>query len=175
MSDQTKLTSGRSRLPCGRSQCLFDGLPERLVLEGYRHWMAGYKLRAIEPWELGWTMFAKALPPREARDMCGAVIGWTRACFQHARVPPQTFPFNCRRLCRHECIALSCISAQQHQDTEVLTFCLSHLVQDRGVAEAGTAAELLADTLTAQGHAMQPVSLTAIASVVHEPPGGHLH
>lgn len=63
-------------------------MPERLVLEGYRHWIAGYRLRSIEPWELGWNMFATALPPREARDLCGAVIGWTRACFRNAGLLP---------------------------------------------------------------------------------------
>ena len=39
--------------PCGRSAVLFDRLPERLVLDGFRRWMAGYSTGDLGHWEAG--------------------------------------------------------------------------------------------------------------------------
>jgi len=167
------------RRPCGLPYCVFDSLPDRLVLEGYRYWMAGYETHSIEPWELGWSLFAKTLGPRNARDVFGAVTAWARECYRHAHEPPRTFPFNCRRLCRHECVALAMISAFQHDDERTGEFCLAQIAVSQGLGQTRRAARDLAETLTAQGHAMIPVPYPVIADIALTPPappqGRRLH
>ncbi len=155
--------------------CLLQNLPERLVLEGYRHWMAGYETGSIEPWERCWNMFTEALGHRNGRDMLAAVSAWARECYMHARQPPQTFPFNCRHICRHECMAMASVAALQHEDEQVAKFCLEHLVHSGGVAQTRRAAWDLADTLSAHGHAMMPVPFPVIASIAMHAPRGRLH
>lgn len=164
-----------TRLPCGRSRCLLENLPERLVLEGYRHWIAGYETGSIDPWELGWTLFARELGPRNGRDVFSAVSSWARECYSHARRPPQIYPFNCRRVCRHECLAMASIAAFQHDDERVAEFCLDALVLRDGIPNTRRAASDLADTLTAHGHGMMPVPFPIIADIALEAPSDQLH
>lgn len=167
------------KLPCGRKSCLFDNLADRLVLEGYRHWLAGYETGSIEPWELAWALFSAELGPRNARDVFSAISSWARECHRYATEPQQTFPFNCRRVCRHECMALASVSAIQYDDDQTAEFCLSRLVAKDGTATTRRAASDLAETLTAHGHSMIPVPFPVIASIAvggdFEPQSNQLH
>lgn len=162
-------------LPCGRSSCLVDNLPERLVLEGYRHWMAGYETGSIEPWELGWTLFARALGARNGRDVFSAVSSWARECYTYAKRPPQTFPFESKRLCRHECVALALISALQNDDETVADFCLQNMVRTDGAPFTRRAASDLAETLALHRQRMMPVPYPVIASIALETPNNQIH
>lgn len=164
-----------SRLPCGRDRCLLENLPERLVLEGFRHWLAGYETGSIDPWELGWNLFARELGPRNGRDLFSAVSSWARECHAYAQHPLQTFPFNCSRICRDECLALASIAAHQHGDEKVADFCLTRMIQHDGVQYARRSASDLADTLTAHGFRLMPVPFPVIASIALDTPTQKFH
>ena len=43
----------------------FDRLPEKLVLEGYRRWTAGFETGSIIPWEMTWGLYSEVLGLRK--------------------------------------------------------------------------------------------------------------
>src|SRR5690349_3609980 len=45
-----------SQLNGANSAGYFDRLPEKLVLEGYRRWPAGFETGSIIPWEMTWGL-----------------------------------------------------------------------------------------------------------------------
>jgi len=56
-----------SQLTGMNSTGYYDRLPEKLVLEGYRRWTAGFETGSIIPWEMAWGLYAEILGPREVK------------------------------------------------------------------------------------------------------------
>jgi hypothetical protein len=47
--------------------CYFERPPEKLVLEGYRRWMAGFETGSVTPWEMTFSLYTEMLGPKEGR------------------------------------------------------------------------------------------------------------
>ena len=45
--------------------CYFQRPPERLVLEGYRRWLAGYDSGSVTPWEMTQALYEELLGAAE--------------------------------------------------------------------------------------------------------------
>jgi hypothetical protein len=58
--------------------CYFERAPEKLVLEGYRRWMAGFETGSVAPWETTWALYAELLGPPNARKVMGELSHFVR-------------------------------------------------------------------------------------------------
>jgi hypothetical protein len=163
------------KLPCGNQTCYLDRLPERLVVDGYRYWMAGYETGSIAPWELAWSLFADELGPADGRVALSALTCWVRTCRNWSPEPRQFFPFRCKRLCKDECLAVSLISALQHHDRESARFCLGAMVLPDGALDTESSAHNLAESLAALGQRLMPVPLAIIEDIAHRPKREQYH
>ena len=93
---------------------LLDRPAERLVVTGFRCWMAGYEYGNIECWEVAWNEYARELGAAGARRAFGDLQYWIRTIRDAAHRNIECFPYCCNCVCRDECIALSIISALQN-------------------------------------------------------------
>jgi len=62
----------------GANSCYFTRPPEHLVLEGYRHWSAGYETGSIEPWEMAWNIYQTTLGESDGRALLAELSGYMR-------------------------------------------------------------------------------------------------
>ena len=95
--------------------CYFERPPERLVLEGYRRWLAGYDSGSVTPWEMTQALYEELLGAAEGRRVLAELSHFVRTLRQCAVCPLRSFPFGAHHVCRDECVALGLIAALQHE------------------------------------------------------------
>ncbi len=113
-----------SQLNGANSAGYFDRLPEKLVLEGYRRWTAGFETGSIIPWEMTWGLYSEVLGPSEAKRALGELSHFIRVLRHCASCPLRAFPFDSHHVCREECLTLGLISGIHNQDALLLDTCL---------------------------------------------------
>jgi hypothetical protein len=150
----------------GHTGCYFERAPEKLVLEGYRRWMAGFDTGSVAPWETAWGVYAEVLGPVEARRALAELSFFVRTLRQCAACPLRTFPFGAHHICRDECMTLGLIAALQHGDTPVAEKCLGAITCPAMVQPAGEAASAFAQTLMDFEQHLLPIPLAAIEDVL---------
>jgi hypothetical protein len=116
-------------LPVCNSVPLLERLPERLFLEGFRHWMAGYSSGDLSNWEEAWNIHAAALGTSGARVVVDRLARFVKAVRCWSICPIDCFPNGCRHVCRHECFALAMVAASQNHDLDCLSTAMRHLIQ----------------------------------------------
>ena len=132
--------------------CYFERPPERLVLEGYRRWLAGYDSGSVSPWEMTQTLYEELLGAAEGRRVLAELSHFVRTLRQCAACPLKSFPFGAHHVCRDECLALGLIAALQHDDPGAVSTCLSALACPARSAEVAEAAACFADALAGSRH-----------------------
>ncbi|MAB01134.1 MAG: hypothetical protein CMN87_07625 [Stappia sp.] len=120
---------------------------ERLVVEGLRCWLAGYRDGRIETWETAWSLFARTLGVTRARAAVSALSCYARALNTWAKVGFEMMPSECPGRCAHECLAIALVSAWQRGRREEAAGIADELVVSGGLPETLEAAANLADTL----------------------------
>ncbi len=163
------------RLPVGANAGYLDRLPERLVIEGFRRWMAGYDTGDIQCWELAWNFYARELGPKEARLAISELSCWVRAIRTGANRSVCLFPYGCKRLCRDECMAVSMLAGVQHGDESALKAAASELVGEGGVSEAIEAARTFGCALGRIGQHLLAVPRPVIDDIALRPPRDQFH
>ena len=121
--------------------CYFERPAEKLVLEGYRHWTAGYDTGSVVPWEMAWGLYSDVLGGANARIALAHLSHFIRTLGRCAHCPLRAFPFGAHHICRDECLTLGLIAANQHQDMAAAELCIGAMVcapRGREVAEAAT-------------------------------------
>jgi hypothetical protein len=161
--------------PAACSVPLFERLPERLVLEGYRRWMAGYASGDLSQWEEAWNLHAGALGPSRARLMVDRLAQFVRVVRDWSTCPIACFPQGCRHICRQECFALGIVSASQHGDLGALSVALRHLIDPEGHEEAILPALAYAQALRDQDLVLTPVPEHVIEEIAGRPAHERLH
>jgi hypothetical protein len=160
--------------PSGHAPYL-ERAPEKLVVEGFRRWMAGYETQSIACWELAWALYAAELGPLEGRRALADLGHWVRTLRAHGEHTVSCFPYGCPRLCRDECFALTMIAALQNGDEASLAAALGGLVRPEGREAASEAASTFAATLGAAGQFLIPVPRMVIDDVASRPPRNAFH
>jgi hypothetical protein len=163
-----------SASPTGRSTPLFDRLPERLVLEGFRRWIAGYASGDLRHWEEAWNLYAASLGPRDARGVVDRLARFVRSVRDWSVCPIACFPGGCRHICRHECFALAMVSASQNQDLDCLAAAM-HLLDPEGHEEAMLPALAYAEAMKERDLLLMPVPRLVIEEIASRPPQRMLH
>jgi hypothetical protein len=161
--------------PCGRSAVLFDRLPERLVLDGFRRWMAGYSTGDLGHWELAWNQHAGALGSRSARIVVDRLAKFVRTVRDWSICPIACFPGGCRHVCRHECFALAMVAASQNRDLDCLASAMRHLLDPDGHAEAMLPALDYAEAMKDSELMLMPVPKLVIEEIAGRPTHERVH
>jgi hypothetical protein len=164
-----------SSSPTGSSAPLFDRLPERLVLEGFRRWMLGYTSGDLAHWEEAWNMYASSLGPRDSRAIVDSLAKFVRSVRDWSVCPISCFPGGCRRICRQECFALAMVSASQNNDLDCLAAAMRHLLDPQGHEEAMLPALAYAEAMKERDLFLMPVPKTVIDEIAGRPPHQSLH
>jgi hypothetical protein len=164
-----------SAIPCGRSVALFDRLPERLVLEGFRRWMAGYASGDLTHWEEAWNLYAASLGPRDARVVVDRLARFVRIVRDWSICPISCFPGGCRHICRQECFALAMVAASQTQDLDCLSAAMRHLLDPEGHEDAMLPVLAYAEAMRDSDLMLKPVPRAVIEEIAGRPPHERLH
>ncbi|PWL19755.1 hypothetical protein DKP76_02275 [Falsochrobactrum shanghaiense] len=151
-----------SQLTGMNSTGYYDRLPEKLVLEGYRRWTAGFETGSIIPWEMAWGLYAEILGPREAKRAIAELSQFIRVLRHCASCPLRAFPFDSNHVCREECLTLGLISGLQNHDALLLDTCIGAIACQRRCDDVAEAARNFADTLADFGQTLLPIPVHAI-------------
>jgi hypothetical protein len=140
--------------------------PERLVVTGFRAWMAGYETGDVDCWEVAWNLFATELGVQDGRRAIAELSHWVRTVHRVSCRRICCFPSGCRYVCRDECMAMSLIAACQHEDQLTARAAAFHLV---GAAEfvdqTVDAAREFSVALTQAGQQLSELSSDMVASL----------
>jgi len=164
-----------SGTPCGRSVPLYDRVPERLVLEGFRRWMAGYSSGDLSHWEEVWNLHAAQLGTRDARVVVDRLAKFVKIVRDWSICPISCFPGGCRHICRQECFALAMVAASQNQDLECLATVMGHLLDPDGHEEAMLPALAYAEAMKDSDLVLTPVPKIIIEEIAGRPLLERLH
>jgi hypothetical protein len=161
--------------PTGTSAPLFDRLPERLVLEGFRRWVAGYASGDLSHWEEVWNLYAASLGAQDARNVVDRLAQFVRSVRAWAACPIACFPGGCRHVCQQEWFALAMVSASQNQDLDCLAAAMRHLLEPEGYEEAMLPALAYAEAMKEHDLLLMPVPRNVIDEVAGRPQHKRLH
>ena len=146
--------------------CYFQRPPERLVLEGYRRWLAGYDSGLVAPWEMTQALYEELLGAAEARHVLAELSHFIRTLRRCAACPLASFPFGTHHVCRDECVALGLIAALQHDDPGAAEVCLLAIACPARSADVAEAAACFAAALAGARHYLLPIPQSAIEDVL---------
>jgi hypothetical protein len=155
-----------SSAPVCDDGCYFERSAEKLVLEGYRRWMAGFDTGSVAPWELTFTLYTELLGPEKGRRALFDLSHFVRTLRRCASCPLRSFPFGAHHVCRDECLTLGLIAAMQHGDAEAARTCLGAMACPALGAEIGDAAQDFAETLSKLEQTLLPIPKDAIDDVL---------
>ncbi|MBV2142229.1 hypothetical protein KUG47_01805 [Falsochrobactrum sp. TDYN1] len=164
-----------SQLNGANSAGYYDRLPEKLVLEGYRRWTAGFETGSIIPWEMAWGLYTEALGRSEAKRAIAELSQFIRVLWHCASCPLRAFPFDSHHVCREECLTLGLISGLQNQDGLLLETCIDAIACKRRCDDVAEAARNFADTLADFGQTLLPIPIHAIDSALNTPHRATFH
>lgn len=164
-----------SAIPSGRCVPLFDRLPERLVLEGFRHWLAGYSTGDLGHWEEAWNLHAASLGSKSARLVVDRLARFVRTVRDWSICPIKCFPGGCRHICRQECFALAMVAASQNQDLDCLAIAMRLLLDPDGHEEAMLPALAYAEAMRESELLLMPVPKAVIEEIAGRPAHAQLH
>lgn len=105
----------------------FDRPPEKLVLDGYRHWTRGTVLRSTEPWTEAQLLYRGLLGDEDGERAIIALARFVRALGQCASCPLRAFRSGSRFVCSDETLVMGLIAGIQNGDEPVVHFCLDRL------------------------------------------------
>jgi len=149
---------------------LLDRSAERLVVVGFRCWMAGYEYDSIACWEVAWNTYASELGATDARRAFSGLQYWVRSVRQATHRTIRCFPHCCGRVCRDECMALSLVSALQEDNNDLArtaTYYLTETPQSDQISSVTDAAGEFASALLAVGRRLIPVTTTIVESIAN--------
>ena len=161
--------------PTPPSAALLDRLPERLVLEGFRRWMAGYATGDLSHWEAAWNLHAASLGARRARAVVERLAQFTRIVRDWSLCPIACFPGGCRHICRQECFALAMVASGQARDLDCLAAAMRCLLDPQGHEEAMLPALAYAEIMAESELTLLPVPKSVIEEIAGRPAAYRLH
>ena len=146
-------------------QAYLDRKGERLVVQGFRHWLSGYEFGDVACWEQAWSLFTDELGAVNAGALVSHLHYWVKAIREKAAEPVRCLTCQCRYLCREECLCVGMIAALQHGDEASAAQCAGALVGDRADEVIATARQF-ASLLIENGARLLEVPPHVIVSIV---------
>lgn len=146
-------------------QAYLDRRGERLVVQGFRHWLSGYEFGDTACWEQAWTLFTNELGAVNAGALVTHLHFWVKTIREKAAEPVRCLTCQCRYLCREECLCVGMIAALQHGDEASAALCAGTLVGGKA-DEVIAAARQFASLLSANGARLLEVPPHVILSII---------
>lgn len=150
----------------------FERPAEKLVLEGYRRWTAGYESGSVVPWEMALALYSEILGESGGRQVLAELAHFVRTLGRCAACPLRAFPFGSRHVCRDECLALGLVAGHQHGDGRAVELCLGALACAARAAEVSAAAAGFASMLAERHRVLLPIPPSAIEDILSRARGG---
>jgi hypothetical protein len=146
-------------------QTYLDRKGERLVVQGFRHWLSGYEFGDVACWEQAWSLYTDELGAVNAGALVSHLHYWVKAIREKAAEPVRCLTCQCRYLCREECLCVGMIAALQHGDEATAALCAGALVGG-GADEVIATARQFASLLIENGARLLEVPPHVIVSIV---------
>lgn len=146
-------------------QTYLDRKGERLVVQGFRHWLSGYEFGDVACWEQAWSLYTDELGAVNAGSLVSHLHYWVKAIREKAAEPVRCLTCQCRYLCREECLCVGMIAALQHGDEASAALCAGALVGGRADEVIATARQF-ASLLIENGARLLEVPPHVIVSIV---------
>lgn len=140
--------------------------PEMLVLEGYRHWVAGIATRGRPDLAGIEQLLGYHMPTRHVHPTAIALMNFISALGTCATCPLRTFQVGSGHLCRDEALVLALIAALQHSDDEAADMSLTALSCKSRCGEVAFAAGQLALVLKGAEQILLPIPSQIIANIL---------
>lgn len=151
----------------GSNTTYFDRVPEKLVLEGYRRWTAGFETGSVIPWEMTWTLYTDILGVEGGKKLVAELSQFIRVLRHCAICPLRAFPFDSRHVCREECLTLGLVSGLQNEDGVMTKACLEAMACKSRCDDVAGAARSFADALAEFGQTLLPIPVSTIDGVIN--------
>jgi predicted Zn-ribbon and HTH transcriptional regulator len=149
-------------------QAYLDRKGERLVVQGFRHWLSGYEFGDVACWEQAWTLYTEETGAVNAGALVSQLHFWVKAIREQAGDSVRCLTCQCRYLCREECLCIGMIAALQHDDEATAAMCADALVGQTN-SKVVTAARTFAKLLTENGARLLAVPPHVISDIVSGP------
>ena len=146
-------------------QTYLDRKGERLVVQGFRHWLSGYEFGDTACWEQAWSLFTDELGAVNAGALVSHLHFWVKAIREKAAEPVRCLTCQCRYLCREECLCVGMIAALQYGDEASAALCAGALVGGKADEVIATARQF-ASLLVENGARLLEVPPHVIVSIV---------
>jgi hypothetical protein len=153
----------------GNTGCYFDRTPEKLVLEGYRRWTAGFETGSVIAWEMAFGLYSELLGTRDGNRALSELSLFIRTLRHCALCPLKTFPFGSHHVCREECMTLGLIAGIQNCDMVAARTCLNAMACSSRREEVEHAATDFAKTLAEMDQMLLPIPQSAIDDIISRP------
>lgn len=144
----------------------FFKAPERLVLEGYRHWVAGVATAQRPDLKSIKNLYGDYLPTEHVQPALTALVHFIGALGVCSTCPLKTFQVGSGHLCKDEALVLALIAALQHGDEEAAELSLVSLTCTSQCAEVAVAAGQLACILKGANHILLPIPTLVIQNIL---------
>lgn len=161
--------------PAGQHGLYFERPPEKLVLEGYRRWMAGFETGSVVPWELTFSLYTGLLGSERGRRALSELSHFVRTLRSCAACPLRSFPFGAHHICRDECLTMGLVAALQHDDQGAARLCLAAMACPALGGELVTAARGFAETLADLDQVLLPIPSQAIEDILNRAKRATIH
>ncbi len=158
----------------GANDIYLERQPERLVLEGYRRWSAGFETGSIAPWEMAWDLYNDALGHHNGGLAINSLSQYVRTLKRCATCPLRSFPYDSQHLCIEECLTMGLIAGLQN-DADTAALCLQHIACTQRCEEVEHAAANFAQTLKGMGQIMLPVPSNVLTDILEKARGKSFH
>lgn len=140
--------------------------PEMLVLEGYRHWIAGFDTGSVIPWEMVSVIYAKVLGLKKAKYAIAELSHFIRTLHFCAACPLKSFPYGALHICREEYLLVVLVSALQNHDDATRDLCLEYLVGECRACDLLQAAKDYAQVMEEYDQMLLPVPHFTITQIL---------
>ncbi|QKV20647.1 hypothetical protein HTY61_12350 [Oricola thermophila] len=150
----------------GASAAYFARQPERLVLEGYRHWTRGLATRSREPWDQAALLYSDTLGVRCATTALHALSEFVTALGRCAACPLKTFESGSNHVCRDEVLVMGLIAGIQNHDEAAASLCLTELSCASRCDEVALAAGSFALVLRGLDKTLLPIPAHVVRDIL---------
>ena len=161
--------------PIGLGAQLSERLPETLVVEGFRQWMAGCASGNSCHWDNVCDLYAARLGAQGTRPLVHRLAHFAQAVRDWSLSPVSCFPLGCQRIGRQECLALAMVAAAQKPDGECLAAAMRHLIDPDGHEETILPALAYAEAMRDSDLMLIPVPRSVIDEIAGRPTHERLH
>lgn len=150
----------------GESAAYFARPPERLVLEGYRHWTFGAATGSREAWQRAAGLYRDIIGEQRSAAAVHALSDFVSTLGRCASCPLKTFESGSHHVCRDEVLVMGLIAGIQNHDRAAAELCLTELSCAARCDEVAMAAGSFALVLRGLDKTLLPIPAHVVRDIL---------